>query len=236
MDVLNVVIVLVIVALFGLIIFQMIRLEARSRDKKLQISRSLGFTPLEPGPDLVQTLSALYKSLRAEGSLPAGDNFELHNVFQQTLPDGEMYLFDLVETSGEDDSNLENQAVAVISPHLDLPPFLIFPKTDREGALAEAANKVLGWLIAQMGQPVDFSKFPEFQSRYLVSSPDPDATRLFLDEGRIRRLAKTRLLTVHAGGNIFTCSQISELARPLSREILTARVHQAKDLFFMFRS
>lgn len=181
-------------------------------------------------------MNKLYQSLRSKQAATTSDNYELENVFIKQLPDGQMILFDLIDPSGEDNSYLENQAVAIISPQLNLPPFLVFPQADQEGALANVANKVLGWLVSQISQPVEFSRFPEFQQRYLVSSPAPEATRQFLDEYKLRRLANTSHLTIHARENIFTSAHIDVGASSLSIDLITARVQQALELFSIFQS
>ena len=98
------------------------------------------------------------------------------------------------------------------------------------------ANKALDWLISRIGQPVDFSQFPEFQNRYLISSPDPEAARQFLDEFKVGRLANTRLLTIHAEKNIFTTSQINESGPSISQDVISVRVQRAVELFSIFRS
>ena len=236
MDIFEISILLGILVLFGWIIFFMFRAEYRGRQKKRQLSRAMGFTPLDPSPELIQKITTLYHALRVKPSAASANIFELQNVATKQLPDGTMFLFDLLDTSGEDNSYVENQAVAISSPHLTLPYFLVFPKTDHEGRLAEMANQFLSWLIARFGQPIDFSQYPKFHSRYIVSSPAPETTRLFLDERKIRRLANTRLLTIYAGEQLFTCTQIGDTATPISRAGLTARIQQAHALFSIFQS
>jgi hypothetical protein len=152
------------------------------------------------------------------------------------MPDCDMVLFDLVDTSGDDTSTTEKQAVAVISHHLHLPPFVIFPKLSTEGGLTDLANRVIGYVVAKFGQPVEFPEVPEFDQRYFVSSPDPEGTRQFLDESRLRRLAKTGLAGINACGDIFTLSRIDLAARTIRRETVGERVNQALDVFAIFLS
>jgi hypothetical protein len=147
-----------------------------------------------------------------------------------------MFIFDLIDTSGEDDSYTEKQAVAIISPRLNLPAFVIFPKMDIDGAAASIANNIFGWMISKMGNPVEFPHFPEFEQRYLVSSPDPDGTRQFLDEGKLGRFGETRLIGIHAGGDIFTLSRIDMAAQPLTKKMMSERVDQAISVFSIFLS
>jgi hypothetical protein len=220
--------------IFGLIIYSMVRSGHRSRERKQLFSQTLGFMPGELAPVMVEKLQRLYQSVRFEKDRRVGDQYLLENVSTKRFPDGEMILFDLIDPTGEDNSYIENQAVAVHSPELDLPPFLIFPKTDQEGVLANAANTMLEWLIAQVGNPVDFSEHPAFDRRYLVSSPDPEVVRQFLDETKIRRLLGTSLLTIHAEGDLFTLSRIEMGGNPITQEVLTDRVNQALNMYSAF--
>jgi len=223
-------------ALFGLIIALILRAGLKAKAASSQIRQSLGFRPIQPTPDLVQKIAQLYQNLRLNRkSLEAG-NYHLLNVFSKQMPDCDVVLFDLIHTAGDEDGYSEKQAVAVISPHLNLPPFVVFPKVNTEGALSDLANKVIGWVVAKFGSPVGFPEVPEFDERYLVSSPDPEGTRQFLDESKLRRLAKTTLVGVNACGELFTLSPIDRASRPLQREATAERVNQAMDVFSIFLS
>jgi hypothetical protein len=194
----------------------------------------LGFTPIDPDPELVRKITRLYSDIRATGPNGAGESYELQNVFGKRMLDGELYLFDLVNTSGEDDSYTEVQAVAVVSPHLALPAFMLTPRSDMEGVVSMLGNQLLAWVISKFGNPVEFPESPQFERRYLVSSPDPGGVRRFLDEERLHRLAKTRLMGVHAGGDLFTVARIDLSARSLTQEMISERVSQAMDVFSIF--
>jgi hypothetical protein len=147
-----------------------------------------------------------------------------------------MFLFDLIDTSGGESSCTENQAVAVVSPHLDLPAFAIFPRADIDGPLPKLADRVLGWVVSRCGTPIEFPQVLEFGKRYFVSSRDPEAVQRFLDDGKLRCLASTRLLGIHAGGDIFTLSHIDMLAKSTTQETMENRVEQARRVFSIFVS
>jgi len=113
---------------------------------------------------------------------------------------------------------------------------VVFPRPELEGALAKLSNALLGWVIARWGDPVDFTDAPDFERRYLVSSPEPDRTRRFLDDGRLRRLADTRLLNIHAGGDMLTVARIDPTATSVTLETVTARVDEALAIFAVMRT
>jgi hypothetical protein len=223
-------VVLAMLFIFGVVIYLMINSSRRASEKKRQISGSLGFNTLEADAELLERISHLYRR---------GDRkrtFELRDVSRKSMPDGELVIFDLVETSGEDDSYPEQQAVAVISDHLDLPEFLIFPKAGTEGAAADLANRLLGWVLSKFDTPVEFPEVPEFQRRYIVTSPEPENTRRFLSQTVLRRLAQISYLTIHAYGNIFILNSIERAGKPHTYDAVSERVKQALDVYVVFSS
>jgi hypothetical protein len=233
---LELVAVLCFLSFFGLIVYLMVRSERKAKVSKLQISQSLGFTPIDPDPDLLRKMNHLNENIRANLKIPADGKFELQNVSRKRLADGEMFIFDLINTSGDSDSYSEKRAVAIISPSLNLPHFMIFPRAVIDGSIADLANKFLDWLMAKVGNPVEFPEYPDFEGRYLVSSLDPEATRLFLDSSKLRRLANTKHYGIHAGGDMFTLSSLHMSTGTLSLEMMSERVSQAMGVFNIFTS
>jgi hypothetical protein len=220
--------VLGIVALFGVMIFFMIRTEKRERARKSQLARELGFTLIEVTSALTARISQLYEKKWGK------TNFELRNVSRKIIPDGEMYLFDLVDTAGEDDTFTEDQAIAVVSRYLQLPEFTIFPQLDIEAAGSKIANTLLRWVISKAGDPIDFPDHPAFEERYLVSSADEAGTRQFLDDRKLHMLAQVQFLGIHAGGDLFVLSKFDLTGKGRKREDLSKKVTQAMDVFQIF--
>lgn len=230
MDGLSLLLVFGVLALFGLAIVWMIRSDRASRGARLRVSQSLGFARFAPEPDLLRRIAELHR--RPGG--PGADGYRLENVARKRLADGEVILFDLIDTSGDDLNLAEAQAIAFTSPTLALPAFAIFPKVEVAGPLGALANQAMSWLVARFGDPVDFPQVPEFGERYFVSSRDSEATRRFLDESRLRRLASTRLLAIRAGGDLFTVSRIDRAATPQSPEAVGQRLQAAHFVFTVF--
>lgn len=220
-----------VLALVGLGIFWVIRSDRASRGARERASRALGFTPFEPPAELIRQIAALHQR---PGSSAGVDNYRLENVWRKRMADGDVILFDLIDASGDDVNVAETQAVATLSSALDLPAFAVFPRTEIAGPLGDMANQVMGWLVARFGDPVDFPQVPEFGQRYFVSSRDPEGTRLFLDESRLRRLASTQLLAIRAGGELFTVSRIDRAATPQNPEAVSQRLQEAHYVYTVF--
>lgn len=230
MDGFGLVLVIAVLALFGLAIVWIIRSERAGRSARARVSQALGFAPFTPEPDLIRRIAELHQ--RPGG--PGSEGYRLENVSRKRVVDGEVILFDLIDASGDDVNVAETQAVGTRSSALNLPAFALFPKTDIAGPLGALANQAMTWLVARFGDPVDFPQVPEFGQRYFVSSRDPEDTRRFLDESRLRRLASTRLLAIRAGGDLFTVSRIDRAAAPDRPETIRQRLQDAHFVYTVF--
>jgi hypothetical protein len=229
MQYLGIVIVLCLLAIFVYVVYMMATSARKTKELKHELAASLGFTAVDPSEELLYWISSAYPKYKASRQ------FELKNVSRKSHPDGTIFLFDLIDTAGEDDSYLAEQAVAAISPSLQLPNFFIFPKADSEGWLTDLANKTLLWMVGRIGNPLDFTDFPEFSRRYLVSASDPEAARSFLRPHILNQLASTRFLSIAANENVFILSSIDWHRKPLDRQILSERINRALQFFTLFQ-
>lgn len=221
--------VLIIIIFFGVLVFFLIRAEKAEKSRKSQLAQGLGFEPVEPDKILVERIGQLYENKWGDKH-----HFELRNVFRKQIPDGEMYLFDLVNTGGDEESYTEDQAIAVLSRYLKMPEFIIIPQVNLEGFGGKFANSLLQWVVSKAGNPVDFQDHPKFQQRYLVSSHDEQGTRQFLDDRRLHLLAQARSLGIHASGDLFVLSKVDQVSQPRSDKSVSERVSQAMDVYQIF--
>ncbi|MDW8279450.1 MAG: hypothetical protein RMJ85_15650, partial [Anaerolineales bacterium] len=203
----------------------------KERESKAQMAQMLGMTPL-PQPD-----SALLEQMNALYHTPWGKTkYELRHVSRRILPDGELFLFDLVDTSGDGESTTENQAIAIRSDTLRLPPFQLYPKLDtKKYALGGLANKIVEWGVSKVGTPVQFPEFPAFQARYTVSSTDPEAVRRFFDEDKARYFSSTENYALNAGGNLFTFTEIDLSSKKDDLEQMSRRINRALEIYRLFQ-
>lgn len=220
-----------IVLLVGGVVFAAVRAYRSARSDFLAAVRDLGFRPAGPAPELQSRMAALYTPpSRSENSAP---DFKVENVFRKQLTDGEMFVFDLVDTSGEGNTRTEQQSVAVVSRRLDLPRFVIIPRVGSSSVLAPVANRMISWVASTYGTPVELSSDPSFSQHYLVSARDPDAARRFLTTDRTRRLAEVPHTGVHASGDAFTVSTLHMGRRPV-RQKLSERIDHAARILSAF--
>lgn len=224
MEFASILILIVFLAIFGGMIYLAFRSNANDRKAKFELASQMGFAPNEVSPALVIKFSQLYQRSGRE-------KFELRNVFKRKLSVGEMYIFDLVETSGEDASWTETQAVAIVSPYLKLPHFTLFPKADEKYALSGVANRILEWGMSFVGKPISFPNAPEFNSKYVTSSNEPEMTRTFMDESLLRYFSQTQMYILHAMGDIFTFNEMDPKLKKMDQEGMSRRINRAMEIY-----
>jgi len=230
MESLTILVLLLILLVFaGLIVFSITNAR-QQKQAQAQMAQTLGLTPVEPDATLLTQISALYQT---PGNKP---RHSLHHVMRRRLPDGELFLFDLVDRDGESDSWLERQAVAIRSDTLRLPPFQIFPKINPEKyALGALANAIVEWGVSKVGTPVQFPEFPAFEARYTLTSTDPEAAQRFFDEARARFFARTEYYNLRAAGGLFVLAEIQPGVKLNDPAQITNRINRALDIYRLFQ-
>ena len=184
-----------------------------------QFTQSLGFSPIESTRELTLQISSLYASPGSK------DRYEIKDVSHKSMPDCEIYLFDLVETSGGEYTVKERQAVAILSPTLKLPQFIFIPK------LNSVLTAIIEMGLSHWGKRLDFPQFPALNNRYLVISREPELAHSFINENLADYLAKTRSHTLYASGNIFTFSEFHESNFIIDPDSMKYRIHLALEIF-----
>jgi len=230
MDAVAVFVALGVVFVFGAVLLLVLRSGRREAERRRQIAQELGFTLVESAADLTARIGAVYP--------PRGKaerRYELRHVFRRAMSDGEMYIFDLVDVAGEDDSWVETQAVAVVSSRLNLPEFHLYAKPDMDGWASRLAESVIDWAVTRHGARVQFPEHPEFDSRHVVTSTEPEAARRFFEEAVIGRLPHTGPYSVHGRGHMFTFGELATKSGSVNPETLRQRIEQARSLERLFQ-
>lgn len=115
---------------------------------------------------------------------------KVSNVAVKLVGDERYFLFDITYTStrmssndSEPSINTENNNVAVLSPYLDLPPFILMNRIKAPGALAGMADGVLSYAASAAG----FREYKEvptvFEMNYMLFiKDDPRLETAFSDQ------------------------------------------------------
>jgi hypothetical protein len=166
------------ILIFAGILFLMIRASRKSLEEKTRRAKKLGFEPLaETPPDLLYRVEDLFKSREKQ-------TLEIRDVFQRRELDRTLYIFDLVDTSGDDDSWLGSEMIGIISQDLALPRFSLttIPSFERDRGLGKLMDglldKVLNFAAKHQNMVrIEFPEKPGFDGRFVVFGRDQGAVR-----------------------------------------------------------
>jgi hypothetical protein len=221
MQIASLLFVLAFIGLFAGIILLMVSAGKKDRARKAEVARSLGFTPIEK-PD--QTLTGRIVELHRHSQ---NSSFSLHNVFVRNTPEGQMVLYDLDDTSGDESSVVARMAVALVTPGRELPRFVIFPRINKEGKLASIANRALEWIASRNMEKVVMDDRPDFAQRYMVTAEDAFRVKETLNASLINLLVNiSETLMISAASDALSVSTaITTTPGPqLSAEVLRPRL------------
>jgi hypothetical protein len=196
---------LIAIAVLGFIV--LIILNARRKQKEREAFLSgLGFIRLQPSAAFLQRMEAIYRRSPRQ-------KFHLGALFEKpNMQGGSYYVFDLTETSGEENTWIASGSVAFVSPDLRLPRLHVSGRLSLEGKagswMAGMAEKVIDWAVARVGMTrLDLSEFIEIDERLMVLAEDEAAALAFLTRERLGRLLwladAERLSEVDCGGDCF---------------------------------
>jgi hypothetical protein len=83
-----------------------------------------------------------------------------------------------------------------------------------------------------VGTQVDFSEYPDFTSRYIVTSNEAtDWVRGFFDQHLAAYFSRTKTFMIHAAGNIFAVSEMGTRLGDGDQFVISQRVNNALDVF-----
>jgi len=212
-------VILVVLAILGL--FGWILWNARRKQQAREVLlSSLGFTRVQPSPEFSQRIDLLYRRNSSQ-------RLKFTALFEKRSSQGDTYVFDLIETSGDDNTTIANGSVAVISADLNLPRVHVSGRMAFEGKvgswMAGAAEKVIGWAAAHMGmERLNLDDMPEITERLMVIAADPFAARDFLTQERLGHLLwladANRLSEIDCGGDCFIVKRAASQVRTSGTE------------------
>jgi hypothetical protein len=168
-------------------VFVLVILNARRKQKAREVFLAgLGFARVPVSPKFFERVDLIYRRT-------PNQRFRMDALFEKQTPQGSFFVFDLVETSGEDNTWLANGSVAVVSPDLRLPHLHISGRPQLGGKvgtwMAGAAEKVIDWAASRAGMSrVDLSEYIELDERLMAIATDASIAQEFLDRERLGRL------------------------------------------------
>jgi hypothetical protein len=217
-------------ALFaGIVIWMTLHERARQAAKRQEFTR-LGYAPVAlPRDDLYERFDTLYRRSPAQ-------RFDLRAVYEHRVSGGTFLFFDLVETSGQENTYLGTNAIAVISQDLHLPRAAIFGRLSPDGKTAawmmNMASKVIEWASRQRGlQTLNLEEFPRINDQLIVLADNEQAARAFFSPDRLERLVwlgeTTRMSMIDCLCDMFVLQRQTTQTRPNLEQELPALIRDA---------
>ena len=188
---------LVFVSIFVLASALVIYFKLKSRKEAIRQKQKIlgmGFREIDP-PDPAFVANLIRLSQMTPGQL------NVSNVFYRRDLECELYLFDMWDTTGEDD--VHNGGVAILSDQLHLPRFTLIPRIPSEGGLSDLANSLLDKIPIPGIKNIPIENDPQFARNYRLLGKDEDDVRHFFDETKLRILDDTSYWMIEAEGNMF---------------------------------
>ncbi len=196
-------IVLLILALVILAFFVWIGVRHNREDRELKqkLGESLGLRPLtQITGELTRQITSVHRQSQSQ-------SLALRNVFSGTLPEGELYLFDLWVSRSGYRGYLEQCAFAAISPRRNLPRITLFPRSSVPGRPGGPLSPLINWAKSPLETEMHLGN-PGFEERYLLTGEDESAVRAVLEPEIVDFLVKSPPLLLRAHEHIFTVSDI----------------------------
>jgi hypothetical protein len=192
-----------ILFIFGLLVYFMIRASRRYKLEQDNQLQGLGFIPLEsPPPELERRVEELYQTSRDR-------EVKLWQVYHRRELDQDLYLFDAVDTRGED-SELGSEVFGLISDRLALPRFSLvtLPNFNRAsligGLMDKLMDKVMSFAEGYLQlQRIEFPDRPDLDDQVILFGRDPVAVREMLDRVGLYTLKSAELPIQIAGSGDF---------------------------------
>ena len=208
-----------------------VRRQRRSREVLAQ-ARQLGFTLM---PRFDRTFTD-----RIRCAYPPSANARAFNAAYRRHNELMIYLFDVRITQNENNrsqSGAEQGVVALVSPLLTLPPFLLISRPaalEKIGLVANLVDLALKQVGLAYGyRQVSFAIDSEFDRCYALFTNNEEAVKSFFTAFLVSRLCQTGGYMAHGGGDTLLLGSFN-LARAknaVSTNQISERITQARQLY-----
>ncbi len=226
----GILVVLGFILFFGWMIVWMARSTKQQKQERADMAAMLGFQPVLK-PDLVKLKSRLAHINPKHGS----NSKELRDVFIKHIPEGDLYLYDLWDTSGDSSSVIQNRALALVVTGRQYPRFVISARLSMPGMLAQLANKVISWAVGYQMTIFDFPEEPDFNEHFVVAGEDELAVRNLLNSSILHRIKGYDGIFLAGGGDTLEYSpQFEKYTGKKDINYLSTRINSALDVMRLF--
>jgi hypothetical protein len=226
----GILVVLGFILFFGWMIVWMSRSTKQQKQERADMAAMLGFQPV------LKTEYVKLKSRLAHINPKHGSNSkELRDVFVKHLPEGDLYLYDLLDNSGDSSNVIQNRALALVVTGKQFPRFVISARLSMPGMLAQLANKVIVWAVGYQMTIFDFPEVPDFNEHFVVAGEEELAVKNLLNSSILHRIKGYEWIFLAGGGDTLEYSpQFEKYTGKKDINYLSARINSALDVMRLF--
>jgi hypothetical protein len=224
--------ILLIILAIGVVIYTMYNRDRKRGAEKQNAALEMGFQLIkEVDPNLTNRIVQFYRKTK-------GQNLRVRNVFERSENDATLYLFDLLDYSGESVSYVADGAIAVMSPSLNLPRFSIFPKLGDKSRITGWADALLEKMATREMEPIVLGTNPYFEKNYFLTGESEAEVREFLTGTILSHFSEQKFWRIEAGGDLFTFSGPVFRRNKVAENQMDprTRLQEALSLFELFKN
>lgn len=186
------------------VVLLIIALSSNAKRKKQvdATARQFGFTRLAaPPPELMTALSSAF--------VPSAVS-RVKNVYRRIYGDEQVYLLDIYSRSAsygnDNEESVDTSSLATLSPHLDLPPFILFHRIQAPGKLGGLLDSIVEKTLAQSMLKSFQDVPPEFDINYALYTLDDAAAFQFFTPEILTRIASMEGIYARGQGRLLVVS------------------------------
>ena len=179
-----------------------LRSNAKRKQQIEAIARQFGFTPLPtPPPELMSALSSAFVPSTVA---------RVKNVYRRIYGDEQVFLLDIYSRSAsygnDNEESVDNSSLVTLTPHLDLPPFILFHRIQAPGKLGGLLNSLLEKTLAQSMLKNFQDVPPEFDINYALYTLDDAAAAQCFTPEILTRIASMQGINARGQGRLLVVS------------------------------
>jgi len=224
--------ILLIVLVVGVSIYWLYARDKKRSLQKQNLALELGFQLVKDiDPGLTSRIVQFHQKSKSQ-------NLRVRNVFTRAQSDCTLYLFDLLDYSGDSVTYLVDGAIAVLSPSLHLPRFSIYPRIGDRSRVSGWADALLEKMALSRMDRIVLGTNPYFEANYYLFGGNEQEVREFLTDDNLSYFSEYKFWQIEAGGDLFTFANL-ESRRNMGANLQTdprTRLQEALNLLDLFRS
>ncbi len=220
------------VLVVGVIIYWLYTRAKKQSAQKQNAALEMGFQlEKEVEPELTNRIVQMHQKSKSQ-------NLRVRNIYKRTQSDCTLYLFDVLDYSGDSVTYLVDGAIAVLSPSLHLPRFSIYPRIGDRSRVSGWANALLERMALSRMNPIVLGTNPYFEKNYFLFGENEEEVEEFLTDDNLNYFNEYKFWQIEAEGDLFTFANL-ESRRNVGASLQTdlgSRLQEALNLFELFRS